>query len=121
MVMEHQDSITSGVILPTRIWSWLHSRSNDSYWLSGSEISEQPKVVEDQAVKLLQKVQEKIDSTEGILHQMKQVILGWLAVIRWCEAEMNRLRDEALLYKAELDNLKLTTQLEKDAQELTSG
>ncbi|CAL5328580.1 unnamed protein product [Camellia sinensis] len=38
--------------------------------------------------------------------------------IRWCEAEMKRLREEAIQYKTELEELKLIIQLQDDEREL---
>ncbi|CAL5365342.1 unnamed protein product [Camellia sinensis] len=48
----------------------------------------------------------------------KVMTLQTLEYILWCEAEMKRLREEAIRYKTELDDLRLIIQLEKDEKEL---
>ncbi|XP_028075598.1 uncharacterized protein LOC114277843 [Camellia sinensis] len=53
-----------------------------------------------------------------IPYNQKPLLQEQQEYIRWCEAEMKRLREEALHYKNELEELKLQIQLEKDEKEL---
>ncbi|CAL5441627.1 unnamed protein product [Camellia sinensis] len=53
-----------------------------------------------------------------IPYNQKPLLQEQQEYIRWCEAEMKRLREEAIQYKTELNELRLLMQLEKDEQEL---
>ncbi|CAL5337269.1 unnamed protein product [Camellia sinensis] len=53
-----------------------------------------------------------------IPYNQKSLLQEQQEYIRWCEAEMKRLREEAIQYKTELEELKLTIQLQDDEREL---
>ncbi|CAL5337204.1 unnamed protein product [Camellia sinensis] len=51
-----------------------------------------------------------------IPYNQKPLLQEQQEYIRWCEAEMKRLREEAIQYKTELEELKLVMQLQEDEQ-----
>ncbi|CAL5390053.1 unnamed protein product [Camellia sinensis] len=53
-----------------------------------------------------------------IPYNQKPLLQEQQEYIRWCEAEMKRLREEAVQYKTELEELKLIMQLQDDEREL---
>ncbi|XP_028125679.1 uncharacterized protein LOC114322536 [Camellia sinensis] len=53
-----------------------------------------------------------------IPYNQKPLLQEQQEYIRWCEAEMKRLREEAIQYKTELEELKLVIQLQNDEREL---
>ncbi|CAL5379010.1 unnamed protein product [Camellia sinensis] len=53
-----------------------------------------------------------------IPYNQKPLLQEQQEYIRWCEAEMKRLREEALQYKTELEELRLQIQLEQDEKDL---
>ncbi|CAL5352136.1 unnamed protein product [Camellia sinensis] len=53
-----------------------------------------------------------------IPYNQKPLLQEQQEYIRWCEAEMKRLREEAIQYKTELEDLRMSIQLEKDEREL---
>ncbi|CAL5326497.1 unnamed protein product [Camellia sinensis] len=57
-------------------------------------------------------------SRSPIPYNQKPLLQQQQEYILWCEAEMKRLREEAIKYKTELDDLRLVIQLEKDEREL---
>ncbi|CAL5349307.1 unnamed protein product [Camellia sinensis] len=57
-------------------------------------------------------------SRSPIPYNQKPLLQQQQEYILWCEAEMKRLREEAIRYKTELDDLRLVIQLEKDEREL---
>ncbi|XP_028071403.1 uncharacterized protein LOC114273791 [Camellia sinensis] len=53
-----------------------------------------------------------------IPYNQKPLLQEQQEYIRWCEAEMKRLREEAIQYKTELEELKLIIKLQDDEREL---
>ncbi|CAL5429333.1 unnamed protein product [Camellia sinensis] len=53
-----------------------------------------------------------------IPYNQKPLLQEQQEYIRWCEAEMKRLREEAIQYKTELEELKLVMQLQEDERDL---
>ncbi|XP_028071425.1 uncharacterized protein LOC114273804 [Camellia sinensis] len=53
-----------------------------------------------------------------IPYNQKPLLQEQQEYIRWCEAEMKRLREESIQYKTELEELKLIIKLQDDEREL---